>query len=145
MTNGESKTGMGHTAAVSLAAVSMVVAIAAVGISVASDDDGVTTGAATTDGEVAAGFDPGEAQEPTIDEVSRHATDLPPSADYTRYENGEYSDFVERDGPITQASPPHSSVRCPGRCSAPRWATPWTSFSTTPKTARCRTTSTSTR
>ncbi len=102
MTNGESKTGMGHTAAVSLAAVSMVVAIAAVGISVTSGDDGATTGVATTGGEQARGFEPGEAQEPTIDEVSRHATELPPSADYTRYENGEYSDFVERDGPITQ-------------------------------------------
>ena len=37
----------------------------------------------------------------TLDEVSRHPTQMPDSANYTRYEDGRWSDPVDRDGPIT--------------------------------------------
>ncbi len=38
----------------------------------------------------------------TIQEISRHPADLPPSTDYTLYKDGRYQNFVERTGPITQ-------------------------------------------
>lgn len=39
---------------------------------------------------------------PRVKEISRHATDLPTSADYTLYEDGKYQNFAQRTGPITQ-------------------------------------------
>ncbi|MCH7642197.1 MAG: nitrite reductase, copper-containing [Chloroflexi bacterium] len=38
----------------------------------------------------------------TIEEISRHPIDMPPSTDYTLYKDGQYQNFVERTGPITQ-------------------------------------------
>lgn len=37
----------------------------------------------------------------TLDEISRHPTDMPDSPNYTRYENGEFAGEVERSGPLT--------------------------------------------
>ena len=37
----------------------------------------------------------------TLDELSRHPTQMPDSANYTRYEDGRWSAPVNRDGPIT--------------------------------------------
>ncbi len=57
-----------------------------------------TTVAASTEGTWAR-----QPAEPvTIDEISRHPSELPPSADYTLYDDGEYQNFVDRTGPITQ-------------------------------------------
>lgn len=37
-----------------------------------------------------------------VDEISRHPTEMPASADYTLYDNGQYQNFVQRSGPLTQ-------------------------------------------
>lgn len=42
------------------------------------------------------------AQPVDVDEISRHPTEMPDSANYTLYDNGEYQDPVERTGPLTQ-------------------------------------------
>ncbi len=112
----DTNTRLGPTAAVSIAVIALVVALVGAGVAVYSDDDSgratVTAGEGTevSDAGTPRATSSGSAEdavsasaEPvTIDEVSRHAADLPRSADYTRYEDGEYTDFVERDGPITQ-------------------------------------------
>ena len=41
------------------------------------------------------------AEPTTIQELSRHPTQMPDSADYTRYEDGGWADPAERNGPIT--------------------------------------------
>lgn len=41
-------------------------------------------------------------KEISIEEISRHPTEMPETADYTLYEDGEYQHLMERDGPITQ-------------------------------------------
>jgi nitrite reductase (NO-forming) len=38
----------------------------------------------------------------TIDEVSRHPSELPTTTDYTLYQDGKYQNVVQRTGPITQ-------------------------------------------
>lgn len=57
-------------------------------------------GAPSADGATAAAAS-APAEEVTIEDISRGATSMPDSADYTRYEDGEALDPVERDGPIT--------------------------------------------
>lgn len=42
------------------------------------------------------------ARTPEVDEISRHPTDLPDSADYTLYRDGAYQNPADRTGPITQ-------------------------------------------
>lgn len=58
-----------------------------------------TSGAAAGDGEAVVAS--AAAGEVTIDDISRAATSLAHSATYTRYEDGEALDPVERNGPIT--------------------------------------------
>lgn len=63
-----------------------------------------TNGAVPSDvttGSVAAASTTPTPQTATHDEVSRHPTQMPDSANYTRYEDGRWSDPVDRDGPIT--------------------------------------------
>jgi hypothetical protein len=60
------------------------------------------------------------ARSSAVDEISRHPSDMPDSAGYTRYENGQSLNPIERgDGPVTieahfRYNPPSSvSIRGP--------------------------------
>lgn len=44
---------------------------------------------------------PAPAQPTDVDEISRHPTEMPDSADYTLYEDGQYQNPIERTGPIS--------------------------------------------
>lgn len=46
--------------------------------------------------------EPEPARPVDVDEISRHPIEMPESADYTLYDNGEYQNQVERTGPLTQ-------------------------------------------
>lgn len=90
-----------------LALVAIVMLIAA-GCSADDADDGASAEddaqAATESTDEDSAGDEGTADAPTpeTDEISRHPTDLPDSANYTLYQDGEYQDVVERSGPIEQ-------------------------------------------
>lgn len=43
---------------------------------------------------------PVPAQPVDVDEISRHPTEMPDSADYALYEDGQYQNPVQRDGPV---------------------------------------------
>jgi nitrite reductase (NO-forming) len=45
---------------------------------------------------------PAPARPVDVEEISRHPIEMPASADYTLYQDGEYQNFVERAGTITQ-------------------------------------------
>jgi nitrite reductase (NO-forming) len=49
---------------------------------------------------ISSAFEP--AKTVSIQEISRHPTALPPTADYTLYDNGQYQRVVTRTGPLTQ-------------------------------------------
>ena len=63
----------------------------------------VPSAAATNTAPAAAGTKP-TARPATLEELSRHPTQMPDSADYTRYEDGGWSEPADRDGPITIAA-----------------------------------------
>ena len=88
-----------------LVAIAAVVSMAFTGLTYVAVSSGlVTPAAATRSGAAAASSAPTAHPAPakvTIDEISRHPSDMPDSPNYTAYDGGKWSKPVARTGPIT--------------------------------------------
>jgi nitrite reductase (NO-forming) len=87
------------TSAVVLSIAALVAGVSGMAAFIATDDG--SNGAAVAAVDAPAPPEKADAKPVTIDEMSRHPSAMPDSADYATYRDGKYSDLRTREGPMT--------------------------------------------